>query len=161
MNYTFKLFNLSAFFLFIAWTAKMQFIFGGDYLFRIATAGIILALILQAFIIQKNKEVKADLLSHLFLVNHLCLLIVYTGMMLKVAHVMHTQFEKDLILDFFGIPATAIAMIYTFSKVHVIFKSSGSNKILFYKHILLPWCLFLFSFILYAVYSLVLAISQS
>lgn len=161
MKAIFRLFTISALLLFLAWIAKLQFVAGGDYLFRTATVGIILAIILQTIFIQKNKEVKADMLSPLFFVNHLCLLIVYAGMMLKVAHVMRTQFEKDLVLDFFGIPATAIALIYSFSKVYMIFKASRSNKIIFYKHVLLPWCLFLFSFMLYAVYSLVLAISKS
>jgi len=133
-----RLFTISAILLFLAWIAKLHIVPGGDYLFRTATAGIILAIIFQTIFIHKNKEVKADMLSPLFFVNQLCLLIVYAGMMLKVAHVMRTQFEKDLVLDFFGIPATAIAMIYTFSKIHLISKASGSNKILFYKHILLP-----------------------
>ena len=66
------------------------------------------------------------------------------------------QIEKDLVLDFIGIPAILISIIYNFVHIDKLIESSKTNKLLFYKQILLPWTLFLFSFLIYAIYSVIL-----
>lgn len=156
MKAIFRLYCISSLLLFIAWIAKMQFIFGGDYLFRISTTGILISIIIQTIFISKNKEVKDTSLTKVFLVNNFSLLIVYMGMMLKVAHLMQSQFQKDLILDFVGIPVIVSAIIYNFVHIDRILNAPNNIKLIFYKNVLLPWLLFLFSFLLYAVYSVVL-----
>ncbi len=156
MKAIFRLFCISSTLLFFAWIAKLQFIYGGDYLFRIATTGIHIAIIIQTVFISKNKEVKDASLTKIFLVNNFSLLIVYMGMMLKVAHLMQSQFQKDLILDFVGIPVIVSNIIYNFAHIDRIVNAPNNIKLIFYKHVLLSWLLFLFSFLLYAVYSVVL-----
>ena len=156
MKFTLKLFCFSSCLVFIAWIAKMQFVFGGDYLFRIGTIGVLISLFIQIYKLTKLAELKFNKLLHIYIVNSIALFIVYLGMMLKVSHIMNTQLEKDLILDFLGVPAILTAIIYSFLHIENLMEASSKNKIVFYKHILLPWALFLFSFLLYAVYSTIL-----
>lgn len=134
----------------------MHFIPGGDYLFRIGTIGIVTSLIIQIHNSVKIPDVKSNNLTKLFLLNGLSLIIVYSGMMLKVSHIMNTQIEKDFVLDFFGIPAIIVSIMYNFIHIDTLMKSSEKNKLLFYRQILLPWTLFLFSFLLYTIYSIIL-----
>lgn len=157
MKFTFKLFCFSAILIFLAWIAKMHFIFGGDYLFRLGTVGVLISLVFQIIFFIMNKELKSDNLTKLFIVNSISLFIVYLGMMMKVSHIMNSQFEKDLTLDFVGIPAILLSIIYTFLHIEKLIETSKTNKLVFYKQILLPWTLFLFSFLLYAIYSVILA----
>lgn len=156
MSITLKIFCFSICLVFIAWIEKMQFIFGGDYLFRLGTIGVLISLIAQIYSFTKMAELKTNKLFIVYIVNSICLFIVYLGMMMKVSHIMNSQFEKDLILDFFGIPAILTSIIYTFLCIEKFSEASKSNKLLFYKQILLPWTLFLFSFLLYAIYSMIL-----
>lgn len=156
MSNTLKLFCFSICLVFIAWIAKMQFIFGGDYLFRLGTIGVLISLIAQIYSLTKMAELKTNKLFIVYIVNSICLFIVYLGMMMKVSHIMNSQLEKDLILDFLGIPAILTSIIYTFLSIEKLSEASKSNKLLFYKQILLPWTLFLFSFLLYAIYSMIL-----
>ena len=156
MKLTFKLFLISIIIVFIAWIAKLHFIFGGDYLFRFGTLGILIAIIVQIILFTKNLELKSNNLTRLFILNSICLAFVYLGMMMKVSHIMNTQIEKDLVLDFIGIPAILISIIYNFAHIDKLIESSKTNKLLFYKQILLPWTLFLFSFLIYAIYSVIL-----
>ncbi len=69
---------------------------------------------------------------------------------------MKSQFEKDLVLDFVGIPAIFTSVLYTFLRIEKLNEASKRIKVVFYKQILLPWTLFLFSFLLYAIYSVIL-----
>ena len=94
MKFTFKLLCISIILIFLAWTAKMHFIFGGDYLFRIGTLGVLLSFIAQIISMTKNVELKSHMLTKMFFVNSICLFIAYLGMMMKVSHIMNTQFEK-------------------------------------------------------------------
>lgn len=134
----------------------MHFIFGGDYLFRLGTIGVLISLIAQAYNFTKFTELKTSKLLKVYVVNSICLIVLYLGMMMKVSHIMNTQLEKDLILDFVGIPAILTATIYTFLHSEKLIETSKTNKLIFYKQILLPWILFLFSFLLYAIYSVIL-----
>jgi hypothetical protein len=134
----------------------MHFIFGGDYLFRLGTAGVLLSIISQIIGITKNSELKSDKLTNLYTVNSICLFIAYLGMMMKVSHIMNTQFEKDVVLDFFGIPAILTSIIYSFIRIDSIMETSKANKMVFLKQILFPWTVYLVSFLLYAVYSVIL-----
>lgn len=156
MKFTFRLFYFSIILIFLAWTAKMHFVFGGDYLFRLGTIGVLLSIVSQIIGMTKNSELKHDKLINLCVVNSICLFIAYLGMMMKVSHIMNSQFEKDFVLDFIGIPAILTSIIYNFSRIDKLLETSKTNKLLFYKQILLPWTLFLFSFLLYAIYSLIL-----
>jgi hypothetical protein len=156
MKFTFKLFSISIILIFLAWIAKMHFIFGGDYLFRIGTIGVLASFMAQIIGLTKNVELKSHTLTSMFLVNSICLFIAYLGMMMKVSHIMNTQFEKDIVLDFLAIPAIVISAIYTFNNIHRLIGTTKTNKIIFYKQIVLPWTLFLASFLLYAVYSVIL-----
>jgi len=156
MNFPGKIFFVSALIMFLGWIAKMHFIPGGDYLFRIGTIGIVTSLIIQIHNSVKIPDVKSNNLTKLFLLNGLSLIIVYSGMMLKVSHIMNTQIEKDFVLDFFGIPAIIVSIMYNFIHIDTLMKSSEKNKLLFYRQILLPWTLFLFSFLLYTIYSIIL-----
>jgi hypothetical protein len=156
MKWTFRLFCFSVILIFIAWIAKMHFIFGGDYLFRLGTIGVLLSIISQIIGITKNSELKSDKLTNLYTVNSICLFIAYLGMMMKVSHIMNTQFEKDLVLDFFGIPAILTSKIYSFIRIDSIMETSKANKLVFLKQILFPWTVYLVSFLLYAVYSVIL-----
>lgn len=156
MKWTFRLFCFSVILIFIAWIAKMHFIFGGDYLFRLGTVGVLLSIISQIIGISKNSELKSDKLTNLYTVNSICLFIAYLGMMMKVSHIMNTQFEKDLVLDFFGIPAILTSIIYSFIRIDSIMETSKANKLVFLKQILFPWTVYLVSFLLYAVYSVIL-----
>lgn len=156
MTSSIKLFYVSSAAIFLAWIAKMHFVFGGDYLFRIGTIGILLSLVAQGIGIAKNAEIKSARLTRLFLLNCVCLFIAYGGMMLKVAHLLDTQFEKDFVLDFMGIPAVIYAILYNFSALEKVMTAPGDLKIFFYRLILLPWTLFFFSFMLYAIYSVIL-----
>lgn len=160
MKLPFKLFCISIILIFLAWIAKMHFIFGGDYLFRIGTIGVLISLILQIIDRRKNVELKSDMLTTVFFVNSISLFIAYLGMMMKVSHIMNTQFEKDLVLDFLAIPVAIISSVYTFSNIHRLLDTSNSNKIIFYKQIALPWLLFMVSFVMYAVYSVILTTTK-
>ncbi len=156
MKFTFRLFCISIILIFLAWIAKMHFIFGGDYVFRLGTLGVLLSIISQIIGITKDRELKSDKLTNLYIVNSICLFIAYLGMMMKVSHIMNSQFEKDLVLDFFGIPAILTSIIYIFIRIDGLIETSKANKLIFYKQILLPWTLFIVSFLLYAVYSVIL-----
>lgn len=156
MKFTFRLFCFSIILIFLAWIAKMHFVFGGDYVFRFGTLGVLLSFVSQIIGITKNSELKSDKLTDLYIVNSICLFIAYLGMMMKVSHIMNSQFEKDLILDFFGIPAIMISIIYIFVRVDRIIDTTKTNKLIFLKQILFPWALFIISFLLYAVYSVIL-----
>jgi hypothetical protein len=134
----------------------MHFIFGGDYLFRLGTLGVLISLVRQIIALTKNIELKSNNLTKLFIINSISLLIVYLGMMMKVSHIMNSQFEKDFVLDFIGIPAILTSIIYNFSRIDKLIEASKTNKLLFYRQILLPWTLFLFTFLLYAIYSVIL-----
>ena len=74
--------------------------------------------------------------------------------MMIVSPIMNAQFEKDLVLDFVGIPAILTSVIYTFLHIEKLIDAATNNKLLFYKHILLREILFLLSFLLLADYSL-------
>jgi hypothetical protein len=76
--------------------------------------------------------------------------------MLKVSHIMNSQLEKDLVLDFIGIPAVIASFIYTYKNIDKLLETSKSNKITLYKEIMMPWILFLFSYLLYNTYSVIL-----
>lgn len=156
MKYTFRLFCISIILVFLAWTAKMHFVFGGDYLFRLGTLGVLISFVTQIIALTKNTELKSNNLTKLFIINTISLLIIYLGMMLKVSHIMNSQFEKDFVLDFIGIPAILTSIIYNFSHIDKLIDASKTNKLLFYRQLLLPWTLFLFSFLLYAIYSVIL-----
>jgi hypothetical protein len=134
----------------------MQFIFGGDYLFRIATIGILISILIRLIFSSKEPELKLNQVRKFFIINHICLFVLYAGMMLKVAHIMNTQIEKDILLDFIGIPAILISVLYSFSRVEMLLQAAKSIRILFMKQILLPWVLFIFSFLFYAAYSVIL-----
>ena len=156
-NNLFRLFIISIVLIFSAWIAKMHFVFGGDYLFRIGTVGIILSLLIQLVDVFKEHELKSKNIAKLFILNIICLTIAYLGMMLKVSHLMNSQLEKDFVLDFLGIPAILISIIYNFAHVDKIMASPTKYKLIFYRQILLPWILFAFSFLLYGIYSLILS----
>ena len=156
MKFTFRLFCSSIILIFLAWTAKMHFVFGGDYVFRLGTLGVLLSIVSQIIGMTKNIELKYDKLINLYIVNSICLFIAYLGMMMKVSHIMNSQFEKDFVLDFIGIPAILTSIIYNFSRIDKLIEASKTTKLLFYRQILLPWSLFLFSFLLYAIYSVIL-----
>lgn len=156
MKFAFRLFCFSIILIFLAWIAKMHFVFGGDYVFRFGTLGVLLSIISQIIDMIKNSELKSDKLTNLYIVNSICLFVAYSGMMMKVSHIMNSQFEKDLILDFFGIPAILISIIYIFIRIDRIIDTTKTNKLIFLKHILFPWALFIVSFLLYAVYSVIL-----
>ncbi len=156
MKFTLRLFCFSISLVFIAWIAKIQFIFGGDYLFRLGTIGVLISLLAQIYNLTKMFELKLSNLLKVYIVNSICLFIVYLGMMMKVSHIMNSQFQKDLILDFVGIPAVLTSIIFTFLYIEKIIETTKTYKLVFYKQILLPWILFLFSFLLYAIYSVIL-----
>lgn len=160
MKLPFKLFCISITLIFLAWIAKMHFIFGGDYLFRIGTIGVLISFISQIIGSRKYTELKSEMLTTVFFVNSISLFIAYLGMMMKVSHIMHTQFEKDLVLDFLAIPLVIISAVYTFNNIHRLLITSNSNKIIFYKQILLPWLLFIVSLVLYALYSVILTTTK-
>jgi hypothetical protein len=134
----------------------MQFIYGGDYLFRIGTIGVLISLVAQIVAISKNAEMESYKLKNIYIVNSIGLFIVYLGMMMKVSHIMNSQFEKDLVLDFIGIPAILTSILYTFINIDKLSETSKPNKIILYKEIMLPWTLFLFSYFLYNTYSVIL-----
>ncbi len=151
MKLSFRLFCFSSMLLTLAWMAKLQFIFGGDYLFRIASLGILVALALSIY--DTCKIVQVNPMRHIFMVHLITLLLAYGGMMLKVSHLMHTQLEKVIVLDFIAYPALSFAMLYTFAHSDALLQQDRSIKTRFMKSVLLPWCVFAFSLILYAVYS--------
>jgi len=151
-----KLFPISIAIVFFAWSLKMQFIYGGDYLFRIGTIGVLISIVGQITGVKKKGEIDSNYITNIYIVNSISLFIVYLGMMLKVSHIMNTQFEKDLVLDFIGIPAVVTALIYSFKNIDKLMEISKSNKIIFYQEIILPWILFLFSYLLYNTYSVIL-----
>ena len=135
--------------------AKLQFIFGGDYLFRTASLGILISIAISIYDTPKNVQAKP--MRHIFMVNLITLLLTYGGMMLKVSHLMHTQLEKDIVLDFIAYPALSFAMLYSFAHSDYLMQQDRSIKIRLMKTVLLPWCVFGFSLILYAVYSATLS----
>jgi len=135
--------------------AKLQFIFGGDYLFRAASLGILISIAISIYDTPKNVQAKP--MRHIFMVNLITLLLAYGGMMLKVSHLMHTQLEKDIVLDFIAYPALSFAMLYSFAHSDYLMQQDRSIKIRLMKTVLLPWCVFGFSLILYAVYSATLS----
>jgi hypothetical protein len=134
----------------------MHFVFGGDYLFRLGTLGVLISFVMQIIALTNNIDLKSNNLTKLFLINAISLLIVYLGMMLKVSHIMNSQFAKDFVLDFIGIPAILTSIIYNFSRIDKLIEASKTSQLLFYRQILLPWTLFLFSFLLYVIYSVIL-----
>ena len=69
MKYTFRLFCISIILVFLAWTAKMHFVFGGDYLFRLGTLGVLISLVTQIIALTKNTELKSNNLTKLFIIN--------------------------------------------------------------------------------------------
>lgn len=156
MKYVFKLLCSSFLALIFAWIAKFYFVYGGDYLFRTATCGILIVLFFQLFITSRDRDLIESKLRPYLILNLLCLLIVYTGMMFKVSHIFVSQTKKDLLLDFIGIPAIAIALIYTFSSINRLMNSTKRTKELILKQVIFPWIIFGFSFLLYAVYSIIL-----
>ncbi|MFN5324040.1 MAG: hypothetical protein ACK5C5_03900 [Bacteroidota bacterium] len=160
MKSAFKTFVVSSSMLFLAWVAKMQFIFGGDYLFRIGTIGIVVSFVWMLVHFRKDQILKSSGMSRMFSINLIVLAILYLGMMLKVSHIMNSQIEKDLVLDFIGIPAFVGCMIYNFANSSIILGADNYVKSLLCKHIALPWLLFLFSFMLYALYSAILAVAN-
>jgi hypothetical protein len=78
-------------------------------------------------------------------------------MMLKVSHLMNTQFEKDLVLDFMGLPLVAIAIFLNAGKAETISSLNRNTRLIFIRHVLAPWLMMVFSFILYALFSAILA----
>lgn len=154
MKTAFRILNISISLLFIAWIAKLHFIFGGDYLFRLASAGVLLSLVWQFAAIGKTEVSGKKDWIRLFRVNSICLIIVYLGMLLKVAHLMPDQVLKDLVLDFLGIPAVVTAMLYSISRWQIMTHATPSEKLLAVKHLALPWLMFAFSFMLFGIYSL-------
>lgn len=157
MNILFKLFSFCAVLLFISWIFKSHFVFGGDYLFRFSSVIILIILVMQTLKIYTIHEVKANSLSGIFITNGICLFLLYLGMMMKVSHIMNSQLEKDLVLDFLGIPAFLFATIYNFTFFEKITKLANTNKLLFYRFILFPWIIFLASYLLYLNYSVILS----
>lgn len=131
MKFTFRLFCSSIILIFLAWTAKMHFVFGGDYVFRLGTLGVLLSIVSQIIGMTKNIELKYDKLINLYIVNSICLFIAYLGMMMKVSHIMNSQFEKDFVLDFIGIPAILTSIIYNFSRIDKLIEASKTTKLLF------------------------------
>jgi len=109
---------------------------------------------------RKDQILKSSGMSRMFSINLIVLAILYLGMMLKVSHIMNSQIEKDLVLDFIGIPAFVGCMIYNFANSSIILGADNYVKSLLCKHIALPWLLFLFSFMLYALYSAILAVAN-
>lgn len=160
MKSAFITFVVSSSMLFLAWIAKLQFIFGGDYLFRIGTIGIVISFVWMLVHLRKDKAIKSSGLSRFISINLIVLTVLYVGMMLKVSHIMNSQIEKDLVLDFIGIPAFVGCMIYNFANSSIILGTDNYFKSLLCKHIALPWVLFLFSFMLYALYSAILAVAN-
>ena len=156
MRFSFRLYCISTGIIFLAWIAKMHFIFGGDYLFRIGTIGVLTSFLFQIPFYIKHSELRQQSLTRLYVVNSICLFIAYLGMMLKVSHIMNTQFEKDLVLDFIGIPALVISQFQLFTSAERLIHASRSNQIILMKYIVMPWVLFLVSFLLYSVYSVIL-----
>jgi hypothetical protein len=134
--------------------AKLQFIFGGDYLFRAASIGILVSIAVSIYDI---KNVQKPNVRRIFIVNLLTLMVAYCGMMLKVSHIMETQFEKDLVLDVLAYPAIIGNLLYTFANAETLINQNRMIQVRFIKHALLPWCVFIFSLILYAVYSAALS----
>jgi hypothetical protein len=157
MKNTFRLLYFSSFIIVIAWISKMHFIYGGDILFRTGTTGVVGALLIQSFLVKGNEEIRASKTFSLFLLNGIFLTVLYTGMMMKASHLMNTQFEKDFVLDFAGLPLVVISIFMNAEKALKVVQFSDLTKILFIKHILAPWAMMLFSFILYALYSAILA----
>lgn len=160
MKISFRLMCISASVIFIAWMAKLHFIYGGDYLFRTGTALALISFILTFTTCINNAILKESRLNILFMANQIFLMVVYAGMMMKISHVMNTQFEKDLVLDFLGIPAMCAAIIWNFISAQKLIGATESIKVQFAKFVMMPWIIFLFSFILYAIYSAALAIRQ-
>ncbi len=156
MKNIFRLYCFSIALLFLGWIAKLHFIFGGDYLFRIGSAGVMVSFVAQLVTKYANTDFRTDTLHSIFVVNSVCLFLVYAGMMLKVAHLLQTQEEKDFMLDYIGIPATVFAALYSFAAPGKWYDAGSGSKEVFLRHIVLPWMLFVFSFLLYAVYSVIL-----
>jgi hypothetical protein len=157
MKNTFRLLSFSSVIIVVAWIAKMHFVYGGDILFRTATAGLVLALIIQSVLFAKHEEIRETKSLSLFLFNSVSLSILYIGMMLKVSHLLNTQFEKDLVLDFMGLPLVAISIFLNAGKAETITRLNRNTRLLFIRHILTPWLMMMFSFILYALFSAILA----
>jgi hypothetical protein len=134
--------------------AKLQFIFGGDYLFRIASLGILLSLAASIYL---TKNLQVPIIRRIFIVNLTTLIVAYCGVMLKVSHVMETQFGKDVLLDLIAYPTLFFTMLYTFAYSDVLLQQERPIKLQFLKTIVLPWCVLTFSLILYAVYSAALS----
>jgi|GEM_PF-1743032 len=160
LRYVLRLFIVSTCFIFIAWIAKFHFVYGGDHLFRAGTIGVLISLTAQIFVLVRNARPYSSGLRQFYIFNSVCLFIAYLGMMLKVSHVFSSQFEKDLILDFIGIPALVSSTIYTFIIIDKLMDASRTSAILYFRHILMPWILFLLSFLFYGMYSVILARSS-
>ena len=160
MKSPFHIFIFSISILFLAWIAKMQFIFGGDYLFRIGTIGVVISFIWMLVHFKKDEAIKSSGMSRMFSINLIVLAILYLGMVLKVSHLLDSQIEKDLLLDFVGIPSMLICLTHTFANIQNLLESPIGVRVLFYKHIVLAWVGFILSMVLYALYSAIL-LSQS
>ena len=152
----FKLFKISISILFLAWLAKFRFIPGGDNLFRLASAGVALSLILPL----TNLNIKANTLNpnlrYMIILNCCALIILYLGMMVKVSHLVDDPFVKDILLDIIGIPLMLIAILYSFTHYKDLLHISELIKTYIVQFIALPWLLFLFSYLFYLVYSMTL-----
>jgi len=150
-------FWLSCAIIFLAWIAKLQFVPGGDILFRFGSTGATLALVAQLLLLPRHEAVRTSGMAGLFLVNTSALALLYAGMMLKVAHVLDTQLQKDLVLDLLGIPVLLAALTYSFGQSAKVLASDREAKVLLMRHVLYPWTVFVFSYLFYVVYSVVLA----
>jgi hypothetical protein len=160
MTFAYRLFCYAVVAIFLAWIFKLHFLPGGDFLFRAGSVGAAVSLLMQLLFITKDTVIQTGRVRTIFVINTICLLVVYIGLMLKVAHVMDTQFEKDFVLDFIGIPAIVVAFLYTFSNFSALLETDKIFSVVFLKHIVLPWLLFIFSFLLYAVYSVILSLQK-
>ena len=151
------IFIISSGIIILGWLAKIHFIPGGDIAFRLGTIGVISSIVTQVIAINKilNKEDK--MLKRLFNFNSAALGICYTGMMLKVSHIMSNQIQKDIVFDFIGIPIIVTAIIYSTINIDVLGYAKYEIKIIFIKNIILQYSMFLLSVILYCIYSSVLA----
>jgi hypothetical protein len=59
-------------------------------------------------------------------------------------------------LDYLGIPAAVFAALYSFAAPGKWYDAGSGSKVIFLRHVVLPWMLFVFSFLLYVAYSVIL-----
>jgi hypothetical protein len=150
MKFASRVYSISCMVLCLAWMAKLQFVFGGDYLFRLASIGILLSLAVSIYL---TKNLLVPIIRRIFIVNLITLIVAYCGVMLKVSHLMETQFGKDFLLDLIAYPTLFFTILYTFAHLDDLLQQDRPIKLRFLKTILLPWCVLIISLILYAVYS--------